>query len=262
MNFNIATYRNKVNYIDGIDSSYIPGGAYGSGNGTYLTRSIVGRPVSGFYGYIYEGLFQKAQDVTNHAKQDGVTPANGAGHVKYKDLNNDGVIDSKDQTFLGDPNPKFTYGYNLNLYYRNFDFGVFIQGVYGNKIFNYFRTTSVWPGGLVNGSLDTWSPNNTNAKLPIYSQNTGIVDNAPSNFFVEDGSYLRIKTLQLGYTFPKNKAFTRLRVYVQAYNILTITNYSGLDPEISDGNPHNIGIDYGTAYPVSMKILFGVNLGL
>ncbi|HWK04726.1 MAG TPA: TonB-dependent receptor [Puia sp.] len=271
MGFNIATYRNRVNYIDGIDSDFIAGGYFGSGGGVPLTRSMVGHPVSSFYGYVYDGLFQNAQDVTNHADESlfGITAANGAGHVKYKDLNKDGKIDLRDQAFIGNPNPKFTYGYNLNLYYGNFDLGILVQGVYGNKILNYFHTVTQMPGGavsgqggLLQGSLDTWTPSNPNAKLPIYSQDKGINDLSPSSFFIEDGSYLRVKMLQLGYTIPKNRAFNRLRIYVQAYNLFTFTHYSGMDPEVNDGDAHNIGVDYGTAYPISMKLLFGVNLGL
>jgi TonB-linked SusC/RagA family outer membrane protein len=271
MGFNIATYRNRVNYIDGLDSAFIAGGAYGSGNGTFLTRSVVGRPVSEFYGYVSQGFFQSAQDVSNHADQSifGVTAANGAGHFRYKDLNKDGTINLNDQTFIGNPNPKFTYGYTLNLYYKNFDFGVLLQGVYGNQIFNYFKTVSLFPngaisgqGGIIQGALDTWSPSTPNAKLPIYTQNTGVNDLSPSSYFVESGSYLRVKMMQIGYTFPKNRAFSKMRIYVQGYNLFTFTHYSGIDPEVSDGNPSNIGVDYGTAFPISMKLLFGVNLGL
>ena len=112
--------------------------------------------------------------------------------------------------------------------------------------------------------LDTWTPTNKNAKLPIYTQD-GINnnnDNVPSSFFVEDGSYVRLKTVQLGYTFPLSKSFRHLRIYVQAYNLATITNYSGLDPEVNNGNPGTLGIDFGTQYPNARKILFGLNLGL
>jgi hypothetical protein len=179
------------------------------------------------------------------------------------------VIDPRDETYIGNPNPKFTYGYTLNLYYGNFDFGVALQGVYGNKIYNYFKTVSLFPngaisgqGGVIQGSLDTWTPSNPNAKLPIYTQNTGVNDLSPSSYFVESGSYMRVKMAQIGYTFPKNKAFDRLRIYVQGYNLLTFTHYSGIDPEVNDGNPQNIGVDYGTAFPISMKLLFGVQLGL
>lgn len=271
MGFNIATYRSRVNYIDGVLGDSIPGGYYGSGSHTSLTEVLVGHPVSSFYGYEFQGYYQNAQDVTSHATeaQFGITPANALGHVKYKDLNGDGVIDTRDETFIGNPNPKFTYGYSLNLYYKHFDLGFVLSGVYGNKIYNLAKAITMFPngaiagqGGLVQGSLDTWTPSNPNARLPIYSQNTSINDLSPSNLFVESGSYLRVKQMQLGYTFPKLRGISRLRVYVQAYNLLTFTHYSGLDPEVNDGSPSDLGIDYGTAYPISRKFLFGVNLGL
>jgi TonB-linked SusC/RagA family outer membrane protein len=270
MSFNIATYRNKVNYIDGLDSTFIEGGQFGSNGAIYLSRSIVGRPVSSFYGYVYQGLFRSQADVNAGPDEStlGITKTNGLGHMKYQDLNKDGVIDTRDETFLGDPNPKFTYGYSLDLYFKNFDLGILLQGVYGNKIFNYARTLSELPngavageGGLTPGALDTWSPSNPNAKLPIFSQDLSAYDLSPSSFFIESGSYMRVKQLQLGYTIPHLKGVRKLRVYVQAYNLLTLTHYSGLDPEVNDGNPHDLGIDYGTAYPMSKKYLLGINLG-
>jgi hypothetical protein len=158
----------------------------------------------------------------------------------------------------------------LNLNYKNFDLGVFLQGSYGGKIFNYARVQQEFPnsygnagfGGLVVGSLNTWSPTNPNGTLPIFSQSSSANDLSPSSFFVESGSYLRLKMAQLGYTFGKIKGVKKLRVYVQAYNLFTITKYSGVDPEVNDGNPTNLGIDYGTAYPISQKFIFGVNMGL
>ena len=258
-NFNIATYRNNVDYIDGDSATFILGGLYA--RQTPLSRSIVGKPISQFYGYVQEGIFQSAEEVTKHATQQGITAENGAGHFKFKDLNNDGKIDDKDRTYIGSPHPKFSYGFNLNLYYKNFDLGIFLQGVSGNKIFNYWRAFTEWPGKLGTGSLDTWSPTNTTAKLPIWSS-TSVPDNAPSTFFIEDGSYMRVKTLQLGYTFPAIKGISKLRVYLQTYNLLTITNYSGLDPEVNNGAAQDVGIDYGGSYPISNKFLFGVNIGL
>lgn len=270
MSFNIATYRNTVKYINGLDSTFIQGGQFGSNGAIYLSRSIVGRPVSSFYGYVYQGLITN-QAQLNAAPDEsffGITKTNGLGHVLYKDLNKDGVIDAHDQTFLGDPNPKFTYGYNLNVFFQNFDLGILLQGVYGNKIFNYARMMQELPngavagqGGLFPGALDTWSPANPNGKLPIYTQDLSTNDNSPSSFFIEDGSYLRVKQVQLGYTLPHLKGVRRMRIYVQAYNLFTFTHYSGLDPEVSDGDPHNLGIDYGTAYPISKKYLVGVNFG-
>ncbi len=270
MGFNISTDKNKVNYIDGQPDAFIQGGLFGSNNSTFLTRDVVGQPVSSFYGYVYQGLYRTQADVNNHATEAslGITPANALGNVMYKDLNGDGKIDQSDETFIGSPIPKFTYGYNLNVSYKSIDLGVFFQGSYGNKIFNYGKAMEEIPnanpglGGLTVGSLNTWSPSNPNATLPIFAQGSTANTIAPSSFFVESGSYLRLKMAQIGYTFPKMKGIKRLRVYGQAFNLLTITKYSGQDPEVNDGNPNNLGIDYGTAYPISQKFVFGINLGL
>ncbi len=269
MGFNISSYRNKVTHIDNFGTP-IEGGPVGSGGGTYLTKTVVGRPVSSFYGYEYQGLYRSYKD-TAHADESffGITNAGALGHVMYKDLNGDGVINDSDRTFLGDPNPKFAYGYDLRLGYKNFDFEILIQGVYGNKIFNYGKVLTEMPngaasgqGGLQQGSLNTWSPANPNATLPIFEQSSAVNDLSPSSFYIESGSYMRIKQMQIGYTFPKMKGFNKLRIYIQAYNLLTITKYTGQDPEVNDGDPHNLGIDYGTAYPIAKKILIGINLGL
>ncbi|MBX2923568.1 MAG: TonB-dependent receptor [Chitinophagaceae bacterium] len=259
VNFNLGTYKNNVKYIDGDPKSFLLGGLYA--RQTNLTRSEVGRPVSSFYGYEYEGIFQDTADILNHATQAGYTTATGVGHFKFKDLNKDGVINDEDRTYIGSPHPTFNFGLNVNLYYGNFDLGIFFQGVVGNKIFNYWRTASEWPGFLGEGSLDTWTPDNRDAKLPIYDRRS-LGDDRPSSFFVEDGSYVRLKNLQLGYNFLNIKGISKLRVYVQGYNLLTFTRYSGLDPEVSNGSPRDIGIDFGGFYPVSRKFIFGVNLGL
>lgn len=270
MSFNIATYRNRVNYIDGLDSTFIQGGQFGSNGAIYLSRSIVGRPVSSFYGYVYQGIISNQAQLNTAPDESflGITKANGLGHVLYKDLNKDGVINTQDQAYLGDPNPKFTYGYNLNVFFQNFDLGIFFQGVYGNKIFDYARRLTELPGGAVGGqgglspaALNTWSPGNPDGKLPIYTQDLSTNDLSPSSFFIEGGSYLRVKQVQLGYTIQHLKGIRRLRIYAQAYNLFTFTHYSGLDPEVNDGNPNNLGIDYGTAYPISKKYLLGVNFG-
>ncbi len=270
INFNISGYRSNVDFIDGDSATFIDLATFAPTHYN-LTRSMVGHPVSSFYGFVHNGTFQDMDDVKNSPTQPGInqTDPSGIGHFKFKDISGpngkpDNNIGPEDQTFIGNPSPKFSYGFNLNLYYHHFDLGIFIQGVQGNKIFNYWRSFSEWPGYYGSGSLDTWMPGHKNAKLPIYTQNgiNGNNDNVPSSFFVEDGSYMRLKTLQIGYTFPKNRAFKKLRIYAQAFNLLTITNYSGIDPEVNNGNPGTLGIDYGNQYPISRKILFGVNLGL
>ena len=259
--FNISTYRNKVLYINGSDNDFIDGAGFGTTHLT-VTRSIVGKPVSSFLGYEQIGIFQDAKDYQdNGVAHFGLSDQTAAGHFKFRDLNGDKVINDADRTLIGSPHPDFMYGFNLNLYYGDFDMNVFFQGVQGNKILNYWRVYTTWPGALGEGSLDTWSPENTDAKLPIWN-NTSSQDLNPSSFFVEDGSYLRLKSLQLGYTIPQSRAFKKLRVYVQGYNLLTFTKYTGIDPEISSGDPSIAGVDQGGNYPFATKYLIGVNFGL
>ncbi len=261
MNFNIATYRNNVDYISRDSTAHIDGNSYAPTHFS-LTRSEVGKPLSSFFGFVQEGIFQSEDDYTKYGVvHNGLTAATAAGHFKFKDVNNDGKINDDDRTFIGNPHPKFSYGYNLNLFYKNFDLGIFLQGVYGNKIFNYWRAYTVFPGAQGEGADDTWSTTNTDAKLPIWN-NTSSDDIKPSSFFIEDGSYLRLKNVQLGYTFPASKAFNKIRLYVQGYNLATITKYSGIDPEISTGSATNIGVDFGGNYPISKKFIIGVNVGL
>jgi TonB-linked SusC/RagA family outer membrane protein len=271
MGFNIATDKNHINYIDGLAGAFFQQGVVGSNGANYLNRDEVGHSVGEFYGYIYQGLYRTPADVAGHATEAalGITPTNALGHVMFEDHDHNGVINTSDETYLGSPIPKFTYGYNLDVNYKSFDVGLFFQGSYGNKIYNYARQLQQYPnangsgvGGLVVGALNTWSPSNPNATLPIFAQSSTAQDIQPSSFFIESGSYLRLKTATIGYTFSKIKGIKRLRVYAQAFNLLTITKYSGVDPEVNDGTPNNLGIDYGTAYPISQKFLFGVNMGL
>jgi len=271
MSGNIATDKNNVDYIDGLAGAYLPGGTFGSNGAIDLTRSVVGKPVSQFYGYVYQGLYKTPAQVASHATEGslGITSANALGNPMYEDRDHSGVIDPNDETYLGSPIPKFTYGYDVNFYYKQFDLGLFFQGSYGNKIYDYAKVMQEFPnangtgvGGLTTGALDTWSPSNPNASLPIFSENSSAINSSPSSYFVESGSYLRLKTAQLGYTLTKLRGIKKLRIYVQAFNLLTITKYTGMDPEVNDGNPSDLGIDYGTAYPISQKFLVGVNMGL
>ena len=261
MNFNVATYKNNVDYISSDPTAHINGNSYAPTQFA-LTRSVVDMPVSSFFGFIQDGIFQSADDYTkNGVMHHGLTAATAAGHFKFRDINSDKKINDDDRTFIGNPHPKFSYGYNLNLNYKNFDMGIFLQGVSGNKIFNYWRVNSVFPGATGEGSDDTWSPTNTGAKLPIWNSTTSD-DIKPSSFFVEDGSYLRLKSLQFGYTFHATKAFSKMRFYIQGFNLATFTKYTGIDPEISIGNATNYGVDFGGNYPISRKIVFGINFGL
>jgi TonB-linked SusC/RagA family outer membrane protein len=263
VNFNIATYRNKVLFINKDTTAFISGDNYQPTHFS-MNRSVVGMPVASFFGYVHEGTFQTIKEVQDHATQAGIdktNPETGLGHFKFRDVNKDGVINEGDRTFIGNPHPKFTYGLNVNLYYGQFDCNIFVEGVTGNKIFNYWRAYTRWPGALGEGSDDTWSPANTGAALPVWEAGAA-TDNVPSSFFIENGSYLRIKNVQIGYNFSKIKGFSKCRVYAQAYNLVTFKKYTGLDPQISKGSPGSPGVDFGGNYPIAMKILFGVNIGL
>ncbi len=231
----------------------------------------VGYPIASFYGYKTDGLFQNWTEV-NESGQPGARP----GDIRYKDLNNDGKIDGSDITYLGSPFPKFTYGFNFNLDYKGFDFFVFFQGEQGKKIWNLTRyyLYNIQAGYNVSTDvLDAWTPENTNTNIPainMLSSNGNI--SKPSDFYLENGSYLRCKTMQLGYTLPKKYSdifkITKLRAYISVQNLFTITKYKGADPEMgvtktydSGGKQLNIGVDYGN-YPVSRTIIAGLNLTL
>lgn len=221
-------------------------------------RCDVGLPVFTYWGYNYLGVYQSDEEAREYLPND--TSGYGAGDAKYEDLNNDGKIDDNDRTALGNNFPWLTYGLNFSFEWKGLDFQMFFQGVYGNEIYNALRertesagTTNqlspvmanAWSNGVANG--DGSIPD------PTHSQNFAV-----SSRFVEDGAYLRLKTLQIGYSLPRDiirKAhFNRVRFYVSANNLFTITNYTGYDPEVS-----NYGVDFGN-YPQARSFTFGVNL--
>ncbi|HEY4323995.1 MAG TPA: TonB-dependent receptor [Mucilaginibacter sp.] len=262
---NFATIANKV--ISLADGTPLPGGRVD--NNYNATLTAVGHPIGEFYLLQQEGIFQNAQQVFTHAYQGpGIRP----GDVMYKDVNGDGVIDDKDRSFVGSPIPKFTYGFTGTVSYKNFDLSVFFQGVYGNKIYNqvltdiegFYRPFNVTQR-IVNNA---WTgPGSTNT-YPLLSWSDGNNNKMPSTRFLEDGAYLRLKNVQLGYKFGPNTlkslSMSSVRVFVSGQNLLTFTKYSGLDPEqyqnsnnAADG-VRAVGIDWGT-YPSARTITVGVN---
>ncbi|MEJ0102618.1 MAG: hypothetical protein WDO19_08725 [Bacteroidota bacterium] len=196
------------------------------------------------------------------------------GRFRYDDLGK-GIVTSDSRTFLGNPNPKFSYGLNLGLTYKQFDFSVFFYGISGNQIWNQVRWwTDFYPsfgGGLSKTALyDSWTPTHQNAKAPIL-ENSGNFSNTsvPSSYFVENGSYFRAKNLLIGYTIApdllRKTGISRVRIYVQGANLFTITKYTGIDPEIGvsqnggDRKSVELGIDEG-AYPAQKQFLVGLNV--
>ena len=235
-----------------------------------LVRHEIGKPVSTFYGYTVDGFYQNAAEVAAALPVNGTKVAT-LGAFRWKDINGDKKIDDQDKGVIGDPNPKFIFGLNLSAAYKGFDFSMFFTGSQGNKIFNYTRYFTDFFGFNGNRSnrmlYDSWSPSNTNAKLPLININDK-ESFKPSDYYVEDGSYLRCKVLQMGYKIPasalKRFKIDNLRVYLQGQNLFTITNYGGLDPALgtrSSGNAPDpyFGIDGGN-YPVSRIITAGLTL--
>jgi len=228
------------------------------------TRATTGMAYPMFYGLISDGIIQTAAEAAAAPQFGSYTTV---GHFKYRDLNADGKISlDKDRTFIGDPHPKFTGGLNIDLGYGNFDLNMFFYGSYGNDMINY---VSRWidygqfVGGLSKDALyNSWTPTNTGARLPMLDGASHSQD--ASTAFIEDGSYLRMKTMRLGYTFPQivldKVKIKSLRLYVQATNLFTMTKYKGLDPEL-DSSGMSMGVDKG-AWPTPRQITFGLTLGL
>ena len=264
-----TTYKNLVQSLPpGIN--YIDEYSAGSSRIGAFSRLQPGQAIGAFYGYQVKGLFQSAADVAASPSQAAVGTS-GPGYFKYADVKNQGFIDANDRTFIGNPNPKFSYGLNIALSYKNFDFSMFLYGVSGNDVANYIKYWTDFPqvfaGNVSRGLLaSSWSPSNPNAKVPIITEDPSNATTFNS-FYLEKGSYLRCKSMIIGYTLPnvvlKSIGFDRLRFYLQAANLFTITKYSGIDPELQgSGLPQssNFGIDLGN-YPANQKNFnLGVNL--
>ncbi|MDR2285290.1 MAG: TonB-dependent receptor [Sphingobacterium sp.] len=251
---NAATLKNKVLSLGGGEP--IPGGGWISYT-TTLTE--VGMPIGYYYGFKTDGIFQNQAEIDNYV-QAGAVP----GDLRFVDINKDGVINSSDRTNIGDPFPDLTYGLNLGASYKNFDFRVLAQGAIGNDIMNIVKIDMKSGVGWYNAPKelmsDAWSPSNpSNSQFKISSSNQSNLQ--ISDWLVEDGSYLRIKSVQLGYTLPKHllRSVNNLRFWVSGYNLFTFTKYTGLDPEIGSNSPLSMGVDQGY-YPVAKSWMFGVNL--
>ncbi|WP_439487898.1 SusC/RagA family TonB-linked outer membrane protein [Algoriphagus sp.] len=228
-------------------------------------RNMVGESLSSFFGYEVEGIFSSAEDVANHADQEG----KGIGRFKYRDLNGDGVINADDRKILGSPIPKFTGGMNFTVGYKGFDLSAYVYTSIGNKIWNQSKWFtdfySTFEGAATSERLkDAWTPENLNATIPIVEKAANFsTSNVGNSFYVEDGSYLRLQNVTLGYTLSPSLLerwrLERLRVFASANNLFTITGYEGLDPAVGGSADLTFGIDVGN-YPVTRGYTFGVNL--
>jgi TonB-linked SusC/RagA family outer membrane protein len=256
INGNISAYRNKVTKLGNGEPIYATAHL-----GEVISKTEVGMPVGYYYGYKTNGIFQNAQQVEESPQRDLSTP----GDIRFKDLNGDEVLDAKDRTMIGNPWPDFVYGLTVNAAYKGFDISVFIQGSQGNDVMNIERYDTESGTGYYNapqGFLQkSWSGEGSTDKYHKISQVQGLNGNV-SDYFVEDGSYMRVKNVQLGYSFAPHLLqkikLTQCRLFIGAQNLLTITGYSGLDPEIGSGDPKLTGIDQGF-YPQARTFMIGIN---
>lgn len=273
LNGNISFIRNKVISLNTPGASIDAGSDADFGNGN-ITHTVAGQPIQSFYGYVVEGIFQSQDEVGKSAIQiSGTDPtkSTAAGDLKFKDRDGNGRITADDRYFLGSYLPDFTYALNYSAAYKNFDLSLFFQGVQGNKIFNGTRVLTEGMARLFGAGtavLNAWTPENRNTDIPRAisgdpNQNTRI-----STRWIEDGSYLRLKNVIIGYTIPQstlrsvtNGAISSFRLYVSSQNLLTFTGYKGFDPEIGSKNTTlTNGIDYGQ-YPSARSFQFGLQVG-
>ncbi len=250
---NIGTYRNKVTKLP---ETIAAKGTFG-GNGV---ESVVGHPMGSQVGYVYDGIFKSQDEIDNHAVQNGA----GLGRIRWKDLNGDGVINEKDQEWIYSPVPDFTWGLNIYLQYKDWDFTMFWQGVQGvDVISDLKRETDLWSGlnisNLNKGQrlLDAWNPTNNSSNIPAISVMDNNNEKRVSSYFVENGSFAKLRTVQLGYNVPSKALerlhMQRLRLYLSAQNLFTIKSksFTGVDPENA-----NFG------YPIPVNVTFGLNVSL
>lgn len=257
---NISYLKNKLLEY-GNDSGWANLDSF-QGVGT-ITRAQNDKPFPYFYGYKTAGIFQNLNDVNSYtnSNKELIQPNAVPGDVRFVDVNGDGKITDADRTDIGKGMPDFTYGFNMTASWRNFDLNMFWQGTIGNDIYDATRRADIVSSNLPSWMLNRWTGEGTSNKYPRFVLGDN-VNWQSSDLYVYDGSYLRLKNIQLGYTLPKNltnKAFiSSLRLYVAAENLLTFTKYHGFDPEISSGGT-SLGIDRGV-YPQAKTFTVGVNL--
>ncbi|GAA6255519.1 TonB-dependent receptor [Bacteroides sp. f07] len=243
--FNIATLKNKVLSL-GENVQPITSGAMSSYFNDAASITMPGEAIGSFYGYKIDGF-------------------DAEGNFIFADTDKNGVVNANDKVILGSPIPDFTYGLNINMEYKDFDLTVFFQGVQGNDIFNQKKYTYYfdYSNNVVKEAMNGWTKTNKNTGIPVMkTQNTSGGNSLPSEFYVEDGSYLRLKNLQLGYSLPKKWLeairFNKLRIYAGVQNLFTLTKYSGYDPEVSSNVLFSRGIDINS-YPNARTFTFGFN---
>ncbi len=260
---NITYIENEVTFL-GDDKDFLLGATFGP-QGLQISRTQEGLPIGFFFGYETDGIFQTQAEVDAYvnAENELIQPNAAPGDFRFVDSNGDGVIDAEDRGMIGDPTPTWTYGATFDFEYKGIDLAIFTQGVAGNEIFKATRRFDLQGANLTSDALGRWTGEGTSNTYPRLVQNDPNQNfSRSSDFYVESGGFFRIKTFQLGYTLPQTltqkASIDKLRLYVSANNLLTITKYTGLDPEIGGGS---FGIDRGL-YPQPRFFVFGVNLTL
>ncbi len=260
---NISPLQNRITSVDGVNQFF----DRGNFRNVQFIRNAVDQPLSSFFGYKTLGYFQNAADVTNSPTQDGAAP----GRFKFQDVNGDGVISPADRVFMGSPVPNFTYGFNATVKYKNWSLDAFFYGKSGNQIVNFSKWyngfyQSFSGAGLSAITLDSWTPEKgNNASTPIIETASNFSTNTQANsWYVEDGSYLRLRNLQVNYNVPSSflakHGLRTMKVFVQGTNIFTITKYTGKDPEVASQVDTILGVDVGN-YPATQIWSLGFNLG-
>ena len=267
---NLSTVKNKVTSLGEGTTTIVNlvNNAYNFGT---FTRTAVGESMSSFFGYVTDGIFQNSNEVSAHALQPGAAP----GDIRFKDINEDGVITDDDRVIIGDPFPNFSYGFSANFSYKNFDANLSFRGEAGKELYNSQRAYLESMDGeheQMATTLNRWQGEGTSNSMPRAVRGYPNNNARPSNRFVEDASFLKLQTLQIGFNIPsdisKSIGLSRGRIYVNAQNVFTITNYSGYNPDILGGsgwatndiNPLSIGVDTGT-YPLPRTIQMGIQVG-
>ncbi|SEW32762.1 SusC/RagA family TonB-linked outer membrane protein [Chitinophaga arvensicola] len=260
-NVTFTTSKNEVTGTNSDNSFVLYGGNYFNGQSQNVTAFETGKAPGYFYGFKTAGLFQSADEINKAPKQSGAQP----GDIRFVDVNGDGVINDKDKTNIGNPFPKFTLGWNLSLNYKNFDLNVFTYASIGNDIYRAYERNATYTNKF-RDILNRWTgPGSTNdARYPRYSFTDANNNVRVSDRYVEDGSFVKLKNIQLGYTFPSSilnrSGFKQIRLFAQVKNAYTFTRYSGFDPEIAGGIMDS-GIDRG-AYPQARTWSLGIDLKL
>ncbi len=256
---NLATLKNEVQDIGALES-IIMGGIQNVGNTTIVKP---GYPLNAYYGYQITGIFQSEDEVANSSQ-----PLSKPGYPIFQDINDDGAITPADQLVLGDPFPDLTFGLSNSFTYKNFKLDIFFQGQTGAELLNNNAIESMYPSNfrrnrIAEQIINRWTPDNTDTKWPSAVQPSSYDGGKVSNLVVEDASYLRLKTVRLDYSIPvKNSSFlSGLTIYVSAQNLLTITNYSGFNPEANAFGRSNVRVDYNS-YPLAKVFLLGLNVEL